>query len=119
MPWQEEAAEWRPTSLGLFLGTLYLQTLVPPKKVAISVNLVFCEPWPIVVCFPLAGVRALKTKRVEAAEAAITAAAAVSVEEQPRIQTWRDSKTRFERRSPSPLFVPLASSSRMQDRQKY
>ena len=72
------------------------------------------------MCFPLAGVRALKTKRVEAAAAAITAAAAaVSVEEQPRIQTWRDSKTRFERRSPSPLFVPLASSSRMQDRQKY
>ena len=114
MPWQEEAAERWPTSLGLFLGTLYLQTLVPPKKVAIRVNLVFYEPWPIVVCFPLAGVRALKTKRVEAA-----AAAAVSVEEQPRIQTWRDSKTRFERRSPSPLFVPLASSSRMQDRQKY
>ena len=119
MPWQEEAAEWRPTSLGLFLGTLYLQTLVPPKKVAISVNLVFYEPWPIVVCFPLAGVRALKTKRVEAAAAITAAAAAVSVEEQPRIQTWRDSKTRFERRSPSPLFVPLASSSRMQDRQKY
>ena len=96
---------------------LVLANLSPPKKVAIRVNLVFYEPWPIVVCFPLAGVRALKTKRVEAA-AAITAAA-VSVEEQPRIQTWRDSKTRFERRSPSPLFVPLASSSRMQDRQKY